>query len=212
VAERSIIQSAWQVRALLDGRRTQIRVPVKPQPISKQNGWFEWGYAIGAPRASSPRVVSWNEAAWAKCGTAPIDAYGPFAAGDLLWVRETWAALDDDYRPVQWPHDLRGGPWSRVAYQADHIDPRGDGPAHPMRWRPSTQMPRWAARIWLRVTGVRVERVQDISEEDARAEGHRGSFEYEWNEIHGWNPNSWDANPWVWVATVERTSAPDGER
>jgi len=81
-------------------------------------------------------------------------------------------------------------------------------------------MPKWAARIWLEVTGVRIERVQDISEEDAKAEGvpfphdptgdrwtdgkYRTAFEYLWNEIHGWNPNAWDSNPWVFVISFKK--------
>lgn len=82
-------------------------------------------------------------------------------------------------------------------------------------------MPRWASRITLDVFAIRVERLQDITEEDAKAEGvkpitydpggdcwtdgkHRTAFNFLWNEINGWNPNSWDSNPWVWVVSFRR--------
>jgi hypothetical protein len=96
---------------------------------------------------------------------------------------------------------------------------RADTKAAPddVRWRPSIHMPRWASRITLRITDIRVERLQDISEDDAKAEGVGyknpgylpgtkgnwiGSFAYLWNKING--PGAWEANPWVWVVAFER--------
>jgi hypothetical protein len=97
---------------------------------------------------------------------------------------------------------------------------RADNKAAPddVRWRPSIHMPRWASRITLRITDIRVERLQDISEDDARAEGvkpldyaahhvadgcgARIAFEQLWNTING--PGAWEANPWVWVVAFER--------
>jgi hypothetical protein len=122
--------------------------------------------------------------------------------GDQMWVRETWA------HPVP-GCEFQGG----VSYRADHIDPRGDGPAHPMKWRPSIHMPRWASRITLEITGVRVERLNAISHDDAIAEGVSGGcgpgysfacyeFKQLWLSIHG--HGSWDANPWVWVVEFRR--------
>ncbi|RKL15893.1 hypothetical protein BFJ72_g15340, partial [Fusarium proliferatum] len=140
---------------------------------------------------------------------------------DRLWVRETWNWFD----PGAIPADRAGArapftgaqgnrtiPWV-AAYAADgHLPyPGYEGRDH---WRPSIHMPRWASRILLEITGVRVERLQDISEADALAEG---SFTWAreqdtpvrdldearlvycqlWEEING--PGSWDANPWVWV-------------
>lgn len=135
--------------------------------------------------------------------------------GDQLWVRETWGLFNDlgfcdttCAGLVSLPED-----W-HLAYRADHIDPRnGDGPHQPF-WRPSVHMPRWASRITLEITGVRVERLQKISEEDAMAEGcpltdpdpfvpgyggssASGWFSDFWEESHG--TGSWDENPWVWV-------------
>lgn len=120
--------------------------------------------------------------------------------GDRLWVRETWAEHPD------YP-DAR-----RAIYRAD-----AGSEYDAERWRPSIHMPRWACRIELEVTGVRVERLQSISEADARAEGvegdsHpgafvgtcRGNFARLWESING--AGSWDANPWVWVVEFRRVS------
>jgi hypothetical protein len=124
--------------------------------------------------------------------------------GDRLWVRECWSCLDSHSRPG-----------SRIAFRADTADGervRVDAP-----WRPSIHMPRWASRLTLEVTGVRVERLQDISEEDALAEGmerhlweetmhgdtHLQVLDYRalWESING--PGSWDANPWVWAVSFK---------
>jgi hypothetical protein len=115
--------------------------------------------------------------------------------GDRLWVRETFADI---------------GP--RLTYRADT-----DDGAHCKvgRWTPSIYMPRWASRITLEITDVRVERLNDISEEDAKAEGapkakedhvpfhsRRMGFEILWESING--PGSWDENPWVWVVEFKK--------
>lgn len=137
--------------------------------------------------------------------------------GDRLWVRETfaprtlgaWSVLDQHMKPL---------------YRAD-----ADRPEWKRIWRPSIHMPRWASRITLEITGVRVGRLQDISEADARSEGctqnHNGYFwggphqtggmkqmatalqAYQdlWESING--PGSWDANPWVWVLEFRRLNA-----
>lgn len=129
-------------------------------------------------------------------------------AGDRLWVRETWGGDD----------------CCGYAYRADHPDwPHfeGDGEQPDSPWRPSIFMPRKASRITLKLTGVRVERLQDISEEDAQAEGvecgvglppYKGqpyppsyvrSFSRLWDEING-KRAPWSINPWIWCLTFRR--------
>ena len=130
----------------------------------------------------------------------------PWAPGDRLWVRETFC---DDW------HMDRGV----IEYRADgELD--SDMFDAGCTWRPSIHMPRWASRITLEVTGVRVEQLQEISYEDAKAEGaefwrndgtltelppcsaHRYEFEDLWTSIHG--PGSWEQNPFVWVINFRR--------
>lgn len=128
-------------------------------------------------------------------------------AGDRLWVRETFALHDNRQPPI-------------IYYRAD--DPQkyeSDG-----AWKPSTQMPRWASRITLEITKVRVERLQDITEEDAIAEGvdaisqealrrqatwnRRQDFAQVWDLING--KGAWDANNWVWVLDFKRHRSGNG--
>ena len=137
--ERPILCSAPDVMAILDGRKTQTRRIMKPQPNRTWPDEVTPHWSVGGnrtlPGASNPL----------RC------PYG--VPGDRLWVREAWRLPD-------------GAPKGWVDYRAD--DTR-DG----FKWKPSIHMPRWASRITLEVTDVRVERLQDISEADAMAEGVR---------------------------------------
>lgn len=121
---------------------------------------------------------------------------------DLLWVRETWSPRDYT--------TLTNRDRSEIFYRAD--DERvyeSDG-----RWRPSIFMPRWASRITLEITEIRVQQLQDISEEDAKAEGvelsnvmssYRRDFQFLWASING--ADSWAANPWTWAISFKRIDA-----
>lgn len=120
--------------------------------------------------------------------------------GDRLWVRETF---------FEYPWVCSDGiETTRIAYRAtdEFSYPASQGD----RWRSPIHMPRWASRITLEVVGVRVQRVQDITEEDARAEGFasRAEFAAYWDTIHG--PGAWERNDWVWV--VEYWRIEEGER
>jgi hypothetical protein len=142
--------------------------------------------------------------------------------GDRLWVRETWSA------PHRYDHL---GP-SNIPVQGVSIHYAATEERGGLRWRPSIHMPRWASRITLEITGVRVERLQDISEADAIAEGIEnnraldpagschwrhyarehtgiscpiGSYQTLWESING--ADSWNANPWVWVVEFKRAQA-----
>lgn len=188
--ERPIMFSGAMVRALLAGAKTQTRRTAKNVPAKGHNG--------GALREIVPSLLpnagdlfdvrfELDNPKAIKC------PYG--APGDRLWVRETFAA--------NVPGCVNG-----ISYRADHIDPKGDGPDAPMKWTPAIHMPRAASRLSLAVTGIRVERVQSISEADATAEGvmavphltdptASGRFCALWAEING--AASWATNPYVWV-------------
>lgn len=228
--ERPIIFNAEMVRAVLDGRKTQTRRIVKPQPELTKTSGFSWNGAVyGA--GSDDRETNRNFA-HVKC---------PFGRpGDRLWVRETWAVVshafsDDglmiDYvpdRPAKAVHEKpfgKGYYSGHTIYAADGgftwADDDGcvDGRSC---WKPSVHMPRWASRIDLEITGVRVERLQALSPCDAVREGliklpasgryclnagaqyfggashdAREVFSWLWSSIYG--EKSWQANPWVWV-------------
>jgi len=192
--EKPILFSGPMVRAILEGRKTQTRRIVKPQPF---DGVV---YCNAAPGWAQPYVDDGGMYG------PPIECpYGE--PGARLWVRETW-------------RDQPGA----IEYRADTCN---DGPAdgsadaESPKWRPSIFMPRAASRITLEITAIRVERLQDITEEDAEAEGierefrtvvmrpdggpdyhiplsYRGGIANKWDEING-KRASWDSNPWVWV-------------
>lgn len=213
MTDRPILFSAPMVRAILDGRKTQTRRAVKPQPstVDDAGRWY--------------RMKSGGESLMTSAYPCP---YG--APGDQLWVREGFAV-----QPELWADNHGPQP---IHYTADQVIGFAGKPdqrqIEDYRSKPSIHMPRWASRITLRITDIRVERLQDIkgqhpSESDAIAEGvraiHHGDGEcyysafrdephpknwcdpadalHElWNKING--PGAWDANPWVWVVCFER--------
>ncbi len=213
-AERPILFSAPMVNAILDGTKTMTRRPTKEAQWNRradsrlesvQPGWK----VRGGPASSGNDWVatfvgggSMPGGRWQKHALAC-----PFGApGDRLWVRETHAQAGT----------------GRVFYRAD---PDTLAP----RWTPAIHMPRWASRIDLEVTAVRVERLQDITEDDARAEGigaarpdlaplsalhpgrkpgqdmpsYRAAFWALWESINGARA-SWASNPWVWCVGFKR--------
>lgn len=128
--------------------------------------------------------------------------------GDRLWVRETWASYCDECKSNQGEGykdaTCAYGDCNRYAYKADDDGCPGG------KWRPSIHMPKEAARIWLEVTNVRVERLQEITEEEAKAEGiipsqeapftcYRADFEKLWNSLNAKRGYGWDTNPFCWV-------------
>lgn len=142
----------------------------------------------------------------------------PYEVGDILYVRETWT---DHYVPNE-----IGKPELQYCYKADGVDIKAEClPGENNRWYPSIHMPKEAARIWLKVTDVRVERLQDITEIQAQAEGcnsglltgpcnARGQFENLWNRTikkSDIDTYGWKANPWVWVIEFERCEKPGKE-
>jgi hypothetical protein len=216
VKERPILFSAAMVRAILEGSKTQTRRIIKPQP--RCNGMIlnaRAGEILCEDDYLPPAAVLWDVG---KHRVTVCDLDGslqlccPYGViGDTLWVRETWGMIN----PFGEFYDtslrgLTGVPEGcRIIYRAGTLTTGGASPVDPV-WRPSIHMPRWASRITLEVTGVRVERLKNISEADAIAEGckeretitARGEYEALWESING--AGSWAANPWVWVVEFRR--------
>lgn len=223
VNEKPILFRGEMVRAILDGRKTQTRRIVKPQPKPGESvwpcGWTGTGWAFG----EDPACV---EPSGCFCRSLRCP-YGP--PGDRLWVRETWrcnhvAGMRIEYKAggaclefEDWPKDAIP-PYAcpTSPSQVRRTERQLNGEKIPDAWRPSIHMPRWACRLVLEITDVRVERLNDISATDAEAEGvkwNRGplrcghtnpisAFRGLWESING--AGSWAANPWVWVVSFRR--------
>jgi hypothetical protein len=210
--ERPMLFSGAMVRAILDGRKTQTRRIVRlpcPRGVLSKGGWRRWDPERPEDRKSMA-FGSW--------------VYG--RPGDRLWVRETWALVrgggynsfvgdyeDVDFHETKVPAEAKPRGYS-TAWRADggwEELSRADGAF----WRPSIHMPRWACRLVLEVTDVRVQRLQEISEEDAKAEGvevvpdepfewnHMRQFQALWDDING-KRAAWASNPWTWVVSFRK--------
>lgn len=209
--ERGIIFNSEMVRAILDGRKTQTRRIINPQPELTQKSGFKWkGSLFGA--GSDNRETNRNFA-HKKC---------PFGkVGDRLWVRETWQGPLVDYAEAD-KLFKDPEPYQKIencVYKADGIAaPEYTDCDDNLRqgWRPSSNMPRWASRITLEITGVRVERLQAASDDDFKAEGYPlereltgGStdafcwFRHLWDSVSKPDCN-FESNPWVWVIEFKR--------
>lgn len=205
--ERPILFSGPMVRAILEGRKTQTRRVVKHQPIK------------------GDVYPTKDDGIWGAQTERSVTSY--FACphgqpGDRLWVRETWGLLDT--QPCDGPER------ATIGYRAD-----GDGNAPNGRyqlWRPSIFMPRWASRLTLEILRIRVERLQDITEDDCIDEGvphdglvgyyceegdpndpedigahrcnWRAGYKQLWDSLNAARGHGWDKNPWVWVIEFKR--------
>lgn len=206
VKERPILFSGPMVRAILDDRKTQTRRIIKPQPpegfrsmvrdCDPKGGWWFCNMPPQRGPFSVGEFKKWDH-------VYPQCPYGK--PGDRLWVRETWA----------------------TERQFDHLAPANIHPsAHSVdrclygsqivsgyhRSRPSIHMPRWASRITLEVTGVRVERLKEIVAKDVAAEGYPFSsdldqFKLLWNDLNAKRGYGWEVDPWVWVIEFKRTQS-----
>ena len=203
VKERPILFNGPMVRAILEGCKTQTRREIKNNPLL--NAGFTDEFILLPGNAS-----------------AFVCPFG--VVGDRLWVKETFAAwyrtcieAPLEYEVIagnlsQWIEE-RGQQDVQIAYRADGEDDEGG-------WRPSIFMPRWASRITLEITDVRVQRLQEITEEDARAEGchpkindslpdwtAKESFKILWDSLNAKRGLDWDKNPWVWALSFKRVDA-----
>jgi len=234
---KPILFSTEMVRAILEGRKTQTRRIIKPQPVDVGTmpirasfghylpDDFEWptkrpGVTIVSNKRKGPDNY--------------VEKMAPWKVGDVLWVRETWGILQPTHAtPGGRPYD--GAYYFRA--DGDESPHWTEGTFEWSGWKPSIHMPKSACRIFLQITDIRVERLQDISEEDAKAEGvllhERGkhwlnyqdrkaavtqfvyscdtakkSFQTLWDMINGWH--SFDENHWVWAISFARIDKPEG--
>jgi len=201
-----MIFNAEMVRAILDGRKTQTRRPVRFPVLDKNLGCELAGNELAGELSAGNYLNS---------------AFGK--PGDRIWVRETFRVHSraTDVATLVYKASVRNS-WT----EQTHRVPVSvcNKPATPEKWTPSLHMPRWASRILLEITGVRVERLNAISEENAASEGvaqfrggfwkhyqpgwtqhqlsARGSFVTLWKSIY--DEESWQSNPWVWVIEFKR--------
>ena len=182
MSEHPILFSGPMVRAILDGRKTQTRRVIKWKCNRGPDGYDTVG-------ESKIIRVPWTERTLAKI-LVPECPYG--VPGDRLWVRETWGKDLYAHLSGHVPILYKVGPPS--------IDPD-----YPVKWNPSIHMPRWASRLTLEVVEVRAQRLQDITEQDAIAEGVSCVAEFRelWDSINA-KRAPWDSNPWVWAVTFRR--------
>ena len=217
ITERGMIFNAEMVRALLSGRKTQTRRIIKPQPEATLSGSLS-GKWLSRPLNGLllPKIED-------------IAIHCPFGVvGDRIWVRETFQGPLFDYDLMD-SYCKDPTPFEKpefCVYKADGVPAPefydADDELHYCR-RPSIHMPRWASRILLEITDVRVERLNSISQEDAQAEGLEltgwrptysdpdsggevmtpyDNFAELWSSIYG--AENWQANPWVWVIEFKR--------
>lgn len=193
IKERPILFSAPMVRAILDGRKTVTRRPMKGSALK----WLE---------EFVPEFVSHS-----------ANGLCPFGRpGERLWVREAFGLQVRHYG---------GGTGEHIVYRATNPNAiyckSAEGREYPVKWKPSIHMPRHSSRILLEITDVRVERLQDISRADIRAEGlqcppelasddvspnYRDWYPAAWKELWNSTGGDWDANPWVWVIEFKRVT------
>lgn len=202
-----ILFSEPMVRAILNGSKSMTRRPVKPQPHIRLGvpGWY--------PDGSHKRKMHYATEEHLRKGL-PID-FCQYKVGDLLWVRET-------FRP-----GMHENLWCAILYRSDLSWQKPEGlteaEGHLFEswcendtggWSPSIHMPRWASRIVLRITEIRLERLQEISKMDASEEGvmefgvtrlfPKDAFWRCWDSVYDRRGFGWKTNPWVWAMTFKR--------
>ena len=233
MAYKPILFRTPMVKAILDNRKTMTRRVVKKKysntDLEMKTDKYGTRLIERQNDAPPPEPVTFPDG---RKGTrwslvAIRDVPSPYQRGDILWVRETWQQL------APWTDNGCELDWDKMQYyyaadgnQGIEMTDDNGFPLESFRWRPSIHMPKAAARIFLRVTGVKAERLQGITPEDAHKEGiafrpFNGNFPHYrnwlikdfrelWDSINAKRGYGWDANPWVWVYTFERIAKPEG--
>lgn len=206
--EHPIIFNTEMVKAILEGRKTQMRRLLDPQPIGLPEGTYcdpynknhdHFTFWTKDNKMCLPKgnvKIKGKETAHWKC------KYGQI--GDKLWVREKFQISKGDFAPTL-VEELTKKPII-LYYASDNPRYRDQD-----KWKPSIHMPRWASRIKLEITDVRVERLQEITEHNSKREGcksetlfsARTKFTIPWNSIHK-KEHRWEDNPWVWVISFRK--------
>ncbi len=208
---KPILFSTPMVQAIIDGRKTMTRRMITNKDIV--NGFdIENGKAISLEDGSGDQIEPERAA--------------KYHVGDVLWVRETWR-----HQPMVYHRDARGYSDFEYQYRADFTPEEDEcygrrGGLATWAWRPSIFMPKEACRLFLRVTGVKAEWLQEITEEDALYEGISpeyilslgipatvtfvDAFAMLWDTLYAKRGYGWETNPWVWAYTFERCKAPEG--
>jgi hypothetical protein len=204
--EHPILFSTEMVKAIIDGYKTMTR---RAKGLELVNQRINESWRIGETNIAGR---TWWEAAIDSSHSHRIDSpYGQ--VGDRLWVRETWNSAGGIGHGKQLFTPV-------IRYKADGYSKscEGGNSNSPIgidnKWRPSIFMPRWASRITLKITNIRVERLQDISLGDLSREGVQlkqfgfdnmySKFEHLWNTINAKRGYSWESNPWVWVIEFKK--------
>lgn len=229
--EHPIIFSGPMVTAILRGEKSQTRRIVKPQQAHEPGAvWVRSGDMHAQCRDELARGVMDAVAEPIRC---------PFGQpGDRLWVRETWTALgNEDGHPIDETGELCAFRDAALRYRADAVpvsyglERLPDGGDYDGPWRSPIHMPRWASRLTLEIVSVRVERLQDITEDDTDAEVFGGDYPHTvrpdlfpdfeaagalsmqecfarvWDDINGKKPGrAWADNPWTWVIEFEQVT------
>ncbi|MBE5932959.1 MAG: hypothetical protein E7263_06045 [Lachnospiraceae bacterium] len=188
---KPILFNTEMVRAILEGRKTVTRRVINPQPTySPRDGFSYKGHAYGTDLPPTIKGAAYN-----------LCCAAPYKIGDVLYVRETWGDYGDG-TPLLYKADY---PDDATTYKHDDDIHICDLP----KWKPSIHMSKAAARIFLRVTSVRVERLQDIDTADDQEFFKEGtadkhSFIELWNSTVKNESQGWYGNPYVWVIEFER--------
>lgn len=209
--EKPILFNTEMVQAILEGRKTQTRRIIKNKYENADIEWFtnKYGTHLVYMQNDVPEPVYNPETKTTRHKLRACEEIKPpYHVGDILWVRETWSTQYDGI------HDSNG--YGKYVYKADGTILDNSEGISSSRWYPSIHMPRTAARIFLKVTNVRVERIQDITEEECIKEGcgkefyscdygggyldPKDNFMVTWDSIY----NNWLKNPWVWVIEFEK--------
>ncbi len=204
-----------EVKAILAGRKTKTRIIVKPQP--KEGHLHKLGIVTASTGSGQVGKFAWGTH---EHGGIISTAKVPYQVGDELWVKEPWTKL---YRTDENSYTHYDEPFYLYAADNPQINLYDDDgfllDDQRIKWRPSTHMPKDAARIFLKMTGVRVERLQEMPLYDVWDEGtpqmpgnddpeggvNHEDFKYLWDSINTKRGYGWQQNPWVYVITFERT-------